>query len=195
MSGHGVIGVLNADGSYRGRYVHSCDPGTAEADLWAILTRTCRGDLAELLRVLTEDHYGWSYLRPSQPDVSRVTPPAAFPRDAPHDSVEFVAYELSPEGSFGDGRFAGVPGFGVAYTTVEDQSHPERWETGRIGERTDTSCDHGWLFTSTEARSAELVLVRLGRTAVELGRVAVRELGSSGRDFWEGLAFGRLSSP
>lgn len=98
MGTRAVVGTPHGQG-WRGRYVHwSGSP----AHLGRALRRIVERDgLPVASRVITTDHYGWSELTGA-------------------DSPELL------EG-YTDGRFAVVPGYGIAYTTEQDQSSPDEW--------------------------------------------------------------------
>jgi hypothetical protein len=112
MSTRSFIGTIK-DREYRGRYVHNDGyPSHMGETLAELLARRFNGQgvdaaVAELLAVLTEQHYGWSLIQ--------------FGYNEPLG----VGYD--------DGRFELVPGIGRAYTTHRNQSSPEDWVTGIIG--------------------------------------------------------------
>lgn len=100
MGTRSVIATPGPDGGWKGRYVHwdGYPAGVGDA-LRAIIARD---GVEKALKVLTEDHYGWS-------------------------SVDGRGGELSP--GMRDGRFVVVEGYGVAYTTEQGQSSPDEWVT------------------------------------------------------------------
>lgn len=102
MGTRSAVGTLNEAGEFKGRYIHwDGYPGGVGDDLAQLVER----DGAEkVLKVLTEDHYGWSNL-----DLSG-------------------DIKLSP--GYDDGRFEVVEGYGIAYTTFQDQSGPDEWVNG-----------------------------------------------------------------
>jgi hypothetical protein len=127
MSTRSFIGTIK-DREYRGRYVHNDGyPSHMGETLAELLARRFNGQgvdaaVAELLAVLTEQHYGWSLIQ--------------FGYNEPLG----VGYD--------DGRFELVPGIGRAYTTHRNQSSPEDWVTGIIGEASEPASwlDWGYVF-------------------------------------------------
>lgn len=99
MGTRSVIGIPDATHGWRGRYVHwdGCPSGVGEA----LRQLVNRDGYATAVRVLTEEHYGWSSVHPEH------------------------SGDLAP--SYRDGRFASVEGYGVAYTTEQGQSSPDDW--------------------------------------------------------------------
>jgi hypothetical protein len=83
--------------SWRGRYVHWDGYPSAKVPFLQEVVR--RDGLETARRTLVEDYYGWSSL-----------------------SSREIAHSWSSEP-----RFASVPGYGEAYTTIDNQSHPDRW--------------------------------------------------------------------
>lgn len=98
MGTRSIVGFPHGDG-VKGRYCHwDGYPTGVGSALWRIIER----DGADKARfVLTEQHYGWSSVNAE--DVQDL------------------------DASRGDGRFVGVPGYGIAYTTEQDQSSPDWW--------------------------------------------------------------------
>lgn len=113
--------------SWRGRYVHS--DGYPSHLLVALLTLIQRDGKATVLRKITEDRYGWSNLDPRQPSIEGVEiAPDADYRTYPYGSAEYEAWDLT-RGMRSDGRFVNEPGYGIAYTTVQNQSAEDEWVT------------------------------------------------------------------
>lgn len=101
MGTQGIVGVATETGGFRGRYVH-WDGDTLGARLAEIVERD---GIETAIRTLTVEHFGWS-------------------------TVNGQA-EQELDASRSGGRFAAVPGYGVAYTTAEGQGDPEEWYTER----------------------------------------------------------------
>lgn len=105
MSTNAVVAAPQGD-FWRGRYVHwDGNPKSKLPQLRALIERD---GVERVLKVLTEEHYGWSSL-----------------------SLRQRRAEKSSLGK--RGRW--VAGYGEAYTTAEGQSHPDDWHTS---ERADT---------------------------------------------------------
>jgi hypothetical protein len=102
MSTRSVIGTVAGD-TWRGRYCHS--DGYPSHQLTEILALVRRDGVDKVLKTITEDYYGWSFLT--------------------HTAA--ASDELPP--SQQDGRFVKVEGYGTAYTTVRNQSAPDDWIT------------------------------------------------------------------
>lgn len=101
MGTRSAIAIRTEDGGFKGRYVHwDGYPSGVGVALRQIIERDGR---EQALKVLLEDHYGWSTV----------------------NGLE----EQELGAGYDDGRFVAVPGYGVAYTTVEDQSSPDDWIT------------------------------------------------------------------
>lgn len=62
MSTRSVIGTIDESGAFRGRYIHWGGMPTERGPVLAELIATFDGGLAQLLKVLTVDHHGWSKL-------------------------------------------------------------------------------------------------------------------------------------
>ncbi len=126
MSTRSAVGVPQGD-SWHGRYVHSDGyPSGVGVEILALVERD---GLDAVVRKVTEDRYGWSSLDNTQPEISGVK----IKKNATYGTYqygtpEYVAWNLST-GSYGDGRFANEPGYGIAYTTLSGQSSPEEWIT------------------------------------------------------------------
>lgn len=104
--------------SWRGRYVHWDGYPTSKGPmLQALIARDGR---EAVLETILHRYYGWSSLHPTQPDITGVEPDVNAPYGSP-------AYEASRFTS--DGRFANVPGYGIAYTTEQGQSSEDQWIT------------------------------------------------------------------
>ena len=103
MGTRSVIATPYGD-SWRGRYCHwDGYPTHMGETLWALVARD---GLETVRRVLTEEHYGWSNL--------------SLKQGPEFDDVHATMY--------GDGRFAPVGGYGVAYT---DTIIPGMGENGK----------------------------------------------------------------
>lgn len=131
MSTRSVCAVPTATG-FRGRYVHS--DGYPSHMVPTYLALVARDGLPAVLKKITEDRYGWSQLNPNQPDISGIEiaerKPGGYASRFPYDSPEYMADIFAL--MYSDGRFANEPGYGIAYTTVADQSSPDEWvETGK----------------------------------------------------------------
>lgn len=88
------------DGGFQGRYIHwDGYPTGVGADLHALVNRD---GVETVLRVMTQENYGWSNT------------------DLSHDGVTLGH-------GYDDGRFRAVKGYGVAYTTEQNQSNPDEW--------------------------------------------------------------------
>lgn len=126
MSTRSVVAAADGDAWTRGRYVHSDGyPDGVGRTLWTLVARD---GVEAVLRVITEEHYGWSNLHASQPDIKgvRVSPKATF-GTYEYGSPQQVALVLRKGGMYGDGRFGNVPGYGIAYTTHQGQSNADKW--------------------------------------------------------------------
>jgi hypothetical protein len=101
MGTRSAIAIRTEDGGFKGRYVHwdGYPDGVGRA-VRQIIERDGR---EKALEVLLEDHYGWSTV----------------------DGEEEQDLGIGRE----DGRFVAVPGYGVAYTTEQNQSSPDEWVT------------------------------------------------------------------
>ena len=124
MSTRSVVAIPYGD-VWRGRYVHSDGyPTHMGRELFVMVQRY---SLETVIDVLTQQHYGWSYLDAEQPDIAGVTPN----RDAKYGTPEYLASQFSGDsgqrGSYSDGRFVNVPNYGIAYTTTDGQSGSEDW--------------------------------------------------------------------
>jgi hypothetical protein len=124
MGTRSVIAIPEGDG-WKGRYCHwDGYPSHQAAILQALVARD---GLQTVQQTLTADYYGWSLLQNDQPDIAGVEPRK---REVGHAAdAASIAYDFGPEGSYGDGRFANVPGYGVAYTTLQGQSSSDDWIT------------------------------------------------------------------
>lgn len=143
MSTRSFVGKINNDGTFKARYVHSDGYPTYLGR--ALLELALRDGAETVLETVTEEHYGWSNLSADTPDIEGVTPD----READFGSAEFQA-SLFKGGDhppiYGDGRFANVPGYGIAYTTKQGQSDPDEWIEGSLDLDAGTgSGDFNWL--------------------------------------------------
>lgn len=134
MSTRSFVGKINSDGTFKARYVHSDGYPTYLAR--QLLALVQRDDAEKVLSTVTEEHYGWSSLNAETPDIEGVTPD----RDADFRSAEYQASR------FQDGRFANIPGYGIAYTTQKGQSSPDDWVEGGVNLDTEEGMgDFGWV--------------------------------------------------
>lgn len=101
MGTRSVVAVPTADGGWKGRYVHW--DGYPEGVGSALAKIVQRDGYDTAVRVLTQDHYGWSSVTGEE-----------------HQELTL---------GYTDGRFEAVPGYGVAYTTKGGQSSPDEWIT------------------------------------------------------------------
>lgn len=101
MGTRSVVAVPTANGGWRGRYVHWDGYPSGVGSALAKIVQ--RDGYETAVRTLTQDHYGWSSVNGED------------------------AQELGL--GYTDGRFEAVPGYGIAYTTVEGQSSPDEWVT------------------------------------------------------------------
>jgi hypothetical protein len=87
-----------------------------------------------------------------QADLTAVKVPKSYEEAQKfgYGSPEYEAFNLGPQGSYGDGRFVNVPGYGVAYTTEKGQSDADDWmtpEDTRDSEWAYVVADNGlWVF-------------------------------------------------
>lgn len=101
MGTRSAIATRYPDGTVKGRYVHW--DGYPEGVGHNLYTLIARDGLEGAFYTLTEAHYGWSNLDPSQK-------------------------EDEPLGAgYSNRRFVAVPGYGVAYTEEQGQSDPDMW--------------------------------------------------------------------
>lgn len=117
MSTRSVIAEPQGD-DWRGRYCHS--DGYPSHQLVALHALVRRDGVDVVRKTLLHDHAGWSFIDPAAPDLDGAVPD----RNAPYGSPAQQAYAFSPEGSHGDGRFANIPGYGIAYTTTKFTTPP-----------------------------------------------------------------------
>lgn len=163
MPTRSLVGTVNEAGLFRGRYIHhDAAPTSMATELSAMIARD---GLPVALRVITEDHYGWSSLAASQPDIEGVTPD----RDARRGTPAEVAYTMT-SGVYSDGRFASIPGYGLAYTTKEGQSNPDDWHCGSINYDSgvftllnDSWCSWGYVFENVNASTPTLHILDFTR--------------------------------
>ena len=122
--------------SYRGRYVHWDGYPTGVGR--ALLELVARDGLAKVRQTIIHDHYGWSNLKTDQAltsrymrnKVKRLRAEAKARGDyysPEYDTPEYDAHNFVM--CYGDGRFAQIPGYGVAYTTSQGQSNEDEWVT------------------------------------------------------------------
>lgn len=162
MSTRSFIGTVNSEGRFRGRYVHSDGYPSGLVPVLTELIARADGSLSYVLKVITKDHPGWSYIHPVYAE------------------------------NFLDDRGELVNGFGLAYTVESGQASWNEWLTGtvdgRFDEDNDMLCEWGYVFTSTNPSKAELVILCVyglsGAIAHEVKRVPVRELPAHGRAYW-----------
>lgn len=101
MGTRSVVAVQTGD-DFKGRYIHwDGYPGGVGEQLLAIVKRD---GAARAVQVLTEENYGWSNLD----------------SDKEHGALT---------AGLDDGRFVIVKGYGIAYTTVQNQSSADDWIT------------------------------------------------------------------
>lgn len=101
MGTRSVVAARQEDGSWSGRYVHW--DGYPEGVGQAVKEIVARHGREAAIKTLMVDNYGWSSV----------------------DGAEVQELGVG----YDDGRFRAVPGYGVAYTTEQNQSHPEDWIT------------------------------------------------------------------
>ena len=99
MGTRSVVAARQDDGSWRGRYVHW--DGYPEGVGQAVKEIIARDGREKAIQTLMVDNYGWSAV------------------NAQDEQDLGLGYT--------DGRFRAVPGYGVAYTTEQNQSHSEEW--------------------------------------------------------------------
>lgn len=122
MSTRSVVALPHGD-AWRGRYVHSDGyPTHMGPTLFALVRRNGLDDVVSTL--ITGDHYGWSWVSDKQPSLDGVAPDP----DGAFGTAERMAYLFGPDGHYGDGRFANVPNYGVAYT-VAGGARADDWHT------------------------------------------------------------------
>lgn len=110
MGTRSVVAARQDDGSWSGRYVHW--DGYPDGVGRAVKEIVARDGRERAIQVLMVENYGWSSV------------------DSQDQQVLGVGYD--------DGRFRAVPGYGIAYTTEQNQSHAEDWIT-------DTDTGDSWL--------------------------------------------------
>lgn len=126
MGTRSIVAVPDAEHGFRGRYIHwdGYPSGVGEA----LRTIVNRDGYDFAVKVLTEQHYGWS-------------------------SVNGAETQELGSGQT-DGRFAAVPGYGVAYTTSTGgfqsvpQSSPDDWHFG--DDAKDTWCEWAYVLGESE---------------------------------------------
>lgn len=101
MGTRSIIAIPEGKTGFRGRYCHwDGYPGGVGHALRSIVLRD---GMETAIRTLIIDNYGWS-------------------------TVNANAMQAL-DGTNDDGRFAPVPGYGIAYTTKDNQSSPDSWLT------------------------------------------------------------------
>lgn len=120
MSTRSVVAVPDGE-KWKGRYVHS--DGYPSHLLTTLHQLVNRDGVETVIKVITEDRYGWSSLNADELPLMDVAPDG----DAPYGSAAQKAAMYAPGGMYADGRFASVSGYGTAYTTVDNQSSPDEW--------------------------------------------------------------------
>lgn len=128
MSTRSVVALPHGD-VWRGRYVHSDGYPTYMARTLTDMVR--RDGLAKVITTLTESFHGWSSLSATQPDIEGVDPDKGAPYGTPAYTASLFSTDAEQYGYYADGRFANVPGHGVAYTDVPESDwhtpDPEAW--------------------------------------------------------------------
>jgi hypothetical protein len=124
MGTRSVIAIPHGDG-WKGRYCHWDGYPSHQAETLQRLV--ARDGLQKTQKTLVFDYYGWSNLEHEQPDITFVEPERRRLGAVP--TAANIAYDFGPDGSYGDGRFVNVPGYGVAYTTQDGQSSEGDWIT------------------------------------------------------------------
>lgn len=170
MSTRSFIGTIAPDGRFAGRYVYSDGYPTARGPVLTDILAAHNFDLAHVLDVLTNQHYGWSYLDAGTTSMSET--------------------RLA-------GRDVAVAGFGLAYTTHQGEAHPDDWIIGDLGGRGDdvTWCEWGYAFTGSDAETAALVIIGVeqdgdGECYHGRGRIPVRLLADLRAEDWTKIECG-----
>ena len=140
MGTRSVVAFQEGDG-WRGRYVHF--DGYPSARVPDLLTIVARDGVEAAIKTITETWAGWSSLDAYQPDITGVTPDA----NAAWDSPEMQASRFAPGGGYDDGRFANVPGYGIAYVAESGQIDPDHWI-----DHTDTDIWLEWAYVLNDRR-------------------------------------------
>lgn len=158
MSTRSFVGTVNADKTFRARYVHSDGYPTGVGETLAALIAL--HGVEETLRVVTEEHYGWSNLNAYAPDITNVRADS----EAAYDTPAFQASLFRGKYAiYGDGRFENIPGYGIAYTTKDNQSSPDDWITGTLGEPLSRGMWTEWGYLiDTEAETLTVVEIGVG---------------------------------
>lgn len=127
MSTRSFTGEVDAEGQFKGRYVHSDGyPSHMGATLAALVERE---GVKGVLQRVTRDYYGWSTLSETTPDIKGVRADSSAEWGSPGRQAALFRGKYA---IYGDGRFENVPGWGIAYTTKQDQSSAEDWIEGGI---------------------------------------------------------------
>lgn len=187
MSTRALIGTVDTDGNYQGRYTNFDGyPTSLGADLGRIVARD---GLPTALTVLTTTHASWSSVDADTPDLTGVYPDY----DAPADSPQRFAWTVAQSSA----DTVVIPGYGVAYTGTDNpaMSDPTAgWEIGTVDLDTgavvgvrESGLDWGYVFTGT-GPGADLLILGGGE-----GQVAAR-LPVSGLPYdhttWQGVECG-----
>lgn len=169
MSTRSAFGTLE-NGHFRGRYIHSDGYPSYNG---VMITRLLQRDGVErTLQVLTQDHYGWSSLIPDLPELT-----LELRADLPNIRYDFEnpahswSY-LQPGEIQGDGRFVGVPGYGIAYTTEEGQSDPNEWVEFSLGDTNNLWIEWAYAVEMRE-EVPHLTVIKLTYSADVLSRKPV----------------------
>ena len=126
MSTRSVIALPYGD-AWRGRYVHSDGyPTHMGRTLFDLVRRD--GIDAVISTVITGEHYGWSILLATQPAIDGVVPDRSAHFGTPGYTASMFSTDPDEIGYFADGRFANVPGYGVAYT-IKGGARADDWHT------------------------------------------------------------------
>lgn len=179
-----IVGTINSEGEFKGRYVHRDGYPTAFGKNLATLID--REGVDHTLDVLTEKHYGWSQIDPATPNITDVKPN----QNAKNGTAEYQAW-LFDGGVYRDGRFVNVPGFGVAYTTKDGQSRPDDWIAGTLNVSAVEARKNG--FPTMSADWGYLVDRDAGTlTVANFNRCTVLPLGTLSEANWDAITFGEV---
>src|ERR1039458_5387844 len=129
MSTRSIVAIPESD-SWRGRYIHSDGSPSGNGSVLHAMVR--RDGVETVRKVLTEQWCGWSCIDQDQPDITGVAPftgKHGDPGYPDYGTAEYVATIMSKGGMYGDGRFANVPGWGIAYTVESGQIAEDDWYT------------------------------------------------------------------
>lgn len=160
MSTRSAFGTIS-NGTFKGRYIHSDGyPGGVGLELAALIQRD---GVDRVLEVVTKEHYGWSCLNSQLPTLTEDV--KAGLAGLAHDYGNPARYWawLQPGETYGDGRFAGVAGYGIAYTTEQNQSSPDEFVTFAIDGSTGDTWGIEWAYGIEKGLTgSELVIVKIG---------------------------------